>query len=68
MKIEHIDINRCMDRNEQSIPHWNLNGNYTKCQGAESRSGNTLKPKSIRSAHRIPEISYEIKEEISIVS
>ena len=65
MKIKNIDIKRCMNRNEQSIPHWNLNGIYTKCHGTEKGSENILKQKSIRSAYR--KSQTKLMGEISIL-
>ena len=54
MKIENMDINRCMNRHEQSKFHWNLNRNYTKRQGVENTSGDIHKTKFIRNAYRKP--------------
>ena len=36
MKIENIDINRCMDRNEQCESHWNFNRNYANVRERET--------------------------------
>ena len=41
-----------MDRNEESISHWNLNQNHTKCQGTQNTLGNIHKPKSICTTNR----------------